>query len=153
MHLAMILSAIGALVLAGCVTLHAHPTEADLQVIHNKLETLLGAEHAFLDRIYFCPHHPDSGFPGERPELKIKCNCRKPAPGMVHQAAKDLNLDLNKSWFIGDTTTDIQTAGNAGVRSILVQTGYAGLDGKQEAKPNFTFASLKDAAAWIVKER
>jgi histidinol-phosphate phosphatase family protein len=125
-------------------------SEADLQVIHNKLETLLGTEHAFLDRIYYCPHHPEAGFPGERPELKIKCDCRKPAPGMVHQAAKDLNLDLNKSWFIGDTTTDVQTAKNAGVRSILVQTGYAGRDGKQEAKPDFTFASLKDAADWIV---
>ena len=127
-------------------------SEADLQNIHNKLETLLGSEHAFLDRIYYCPHHPEAGFPGERPELKMKCDCRKPAPGMVHQAAKDLNLDLSKSWFIGDTTTDIQTARNAGVRSILVQTGYAGRDGKQEAKPDSTFASLKDAADGIVAQ-
>jgi histidinol-phosphate phosphatase family protein len=127
-------------------------SEADLQNIHNKLETLLGAEHAFLDRIYYCPHHPDAGFAGERPELKIRCDCRKPAPGMVHQAAKDLNLDLTKSWFIGDTTTDIQTARNAGVRSILVQTGYAGRDGKQEAKADFIFASLKNAADWIVAQ-
>jgi histidinol-phosphate phosphatase family protein len=123
--------------------------EAELQKIHNKLESLLGLEHAFLDRIYFCPHHPEKGFPGERPELKIVCNCRKPKIGMIEKAVADLNIDLSQSWLIGDTTTDVQTAKNAGLKSILVGTGAAGRDGKFEAPPDFTLASLLAAARCI----
>ena len=94
----------------------------DLQRINNKLETLLGRERAYLDAIYFCPHHPEKGFPGERVEYKIKCNCRKPAPGMLLQAAKDLNIDLPQSYLIGDRETDIQAGQAAGVKeSILVE--------------------------------
>lgn len=119
--------------------------EADLQVMHNKLETLLGQEHAFLDRIYYCPHHPDFGFAGERPELKIVCACRKPQPGLIQQAARDLNLDLSASWLIGDTTTDVETARRVGVKSILVRTGHAGGDGKFSAKPDFTVEDLPSA--------
>ncbi len=89
-------------------------TEAELRQIHNKLETLLGREHAFLDRIYYCPHHPEKGFPGERADLKIDCDCRKPRPGMIVQAQRELNIDLAQSWFIGDTTTDVQTARQRG---------------------------------------
>jgi len=125
-------------------------SEVDLQNIHNKLETLLGQEHAFLDRIYYCPHHPDKGFPGERIELKIQCACRKPGPGMILDAVRDLNLDLAASWMIGDTTTDIQTAQNAGVPAILVKTGYAGKDAKYNVKPDFTFDTLEAAADWII---
>lgn len=109
-------------------------SESDIQAQHNKLETLLGREHAFLDRIYWCPHHPQKGFPGERPELKLDCDCRKPKPGMITRAAAELNLDLAASWLIGDTTTDIQTAKNAGLRSVLVRTGYGGKDGRQPAR-------------------
>jgi histidinol-phosphate phosphatase family protein len=126
-------------------------TEQELRIIHNKLETLLGAEHAFLDRIYYCPHHPDKGFPGERTELKIACNCRKPQTGMVTRAVKDLNLDLNQCWLIGDTTTDLQTARNARLKSILVRTGYAGQDGKHPAKPGRVFDTLAQAAEFIVR--
>jgi histidinol-phosphate phosphatase family protein len=125
-------------------------SDADVRSVHNKLETLLGMQHAFLDRIYYCPHHPEKGFPGERPELKIACTCRKPLPGLVKQAAEDLNIDLSQSWFIGDTTTDLQTAKNAGVRSILVRTGYAGKDAKFDVQPDHAFDSLKEAAEYIV---
>jgi len=127
-------------------------TEAGLRLIHNKLETLLGREHAFLDRIYWCPHHPQKGFPGERPELKVECNCRKPKTGLVEQAVRDLNVDLAQSWLIGDTTTDVQTARNAGVRSILVRTGYAGSDGKEKAEPDYKCANLGDAVRLILGE-
>jgi histidinol-phosphate phosphatase family protein len=105
-------------------------TEADVRMQHNRLETLLGREHAFVDRIYWCPHHPEKGFADERPELKIECDCRKPRTGLIRRAAAELNLDLSESWLIGDTTTDIQTAKNAGVRSVLVRTGYGGKDGR-----------------------
>jgi len=127
-------------------------SEAGLQIIHNKLETLLGREHAFLDRIYFCPHHPDKGFPGERVDLKIDCDCRKPKSGMLRSAVKDLNIDLKQSWMIGDTTTDMQTAKNAGVKSILVRTGSAGKDGKYDAQPDFTFDTLNQAVDFILKQ-
>jgi histidinol-phosphate phosphatase family protein len=125
-------------------------TEVDLQLIHNKLETLLGREGAFLDRIYYCPHHPEKGFPGERPELKIACACRKPKPGLIYQAARELNLDLRASWLIGDSTADVETARNAGLRSILVRTGHAGQDGKFKAEPDFIFGALSEAAQFIV---
>jgi D,D-heptose 1,7-bisphosphate phosphatase len=128
-------------------------TEADLQRIHNKLETLLGREHAFLDRIYFCPHHPEKGFTGERAELKIDCDCRKPKPGMLLQAQRDLNIDFAQSWMIGDTTTDVQTARNAGVKSILVRTGHGGSDGKHAVSPDFTCDSLLEAVRLILQER
>jgi D,D-heptose 1,7-bisphosphate phosphatase len=128
-------------------------TEAELQNIHNKLETLLGREHAFLDRIYFCPHHPEKGFPGERADLKIDCDCRKPKIGMIRSAVADLNIDLKQSWFIGDTTTDVQTARNAGVKSILVRTGSAGKDGKHDARPDFTFETLNEAVEFILSQK
>jgi histidinol-phosphate phosphatase family protein len=126
--------------------------EAELQNIHNKLESLLGLEHAFLDRIYFCPHHPEKGFPGERPELKIDCNCRKPKIGMIEKAVADLNIDLSQSWLIGDTTTDVQTAKNAGLKSILLQTGYGGKDGKHEARPDFVADNLLDAVRLLLAQ-
>jgi histidinol-phosphate phosphatase family protein len=126
-------------------------TEADLQNIHNKLETLLGLDQAFLDRIYYCPHHPDAGFEGERKELKIRCNCRKPGIGMIQRAAADLNIDLAQSWLIGDTATDIQTAKNAGLRSILVRTGAGGKDGQQAVKPDFVCNDLQAAVKLVLE--
>ncbi len=127
--------------------------EAELQRMHNKMETLLGREHAFLDRIYFCPHHPEKGFPGERPELKIDCDCRKPKTGMIRKAAVDLNIDLKQSWLVGDTTTDLETAKNAGLKSVLVRTGHAGRDGKYSAKPDFVFDTLAQAVDFIVRKK
>jgi histidinol-phosphate phosphatase family protein len=126
--------------------------EADVQAVHNKLETLLGKEHAFLDRIYYCPHHPEKGFAGERAELKIECDCRKPAIGMIQRAGKELNIDLARSWVIGDTTTDLQTAKNAGVKSILVRTGYAGKDGRYDARPDHICDTLPEAVAIVLRQ-
>jgi histidinol-phosphate phosphatase family protein len=125
-------------------------TEAQVEETHHKLETLLGREHAFLDRIYWCPHHPEKGFPGERPELKIDCECRKPKPGMLRQAARDLNLDLAACWIVGDTTTDLETGRNAGVRTALVRTGHAGRDGKYPTTPALTADNLLDAVRLIM---
>lgn len=127
--------------------------EVELQRIHNKLESLLGRGHAFLDRIYFCPHHPEKGFAGERADLKIDCDCRKPKTGMIKKAVADLNIDLKQSWFIGDTTTDVQTAKNAGLKSILVRTGAGGRDGKFSATPDFVFDTLAEAVDFIVRKK
>ncbi len=94
----------------------------DLKLIHNKMETELGKDGAFIDGIYICPHHPDKGFEGERPEYKFVCNCRKPMPGMILQAAKDFNIDLSKSYMIGDSENDILAGKEAFVKkSILIE--------------------------------
>jgi histidinol-phosphate phosphatase family protein len=126
-------------------------TDAELQNIHRKLETLLGREHAFLDRIYVCPHHPEKGFAGERPELKIDCACRKPKTGMIEQAAAELNLDLAQCWLVGDTTVDVQTARNAGLKAVLVRTGHGGQDGRHRAEPDAVCDDLLGAVQFILE--
>ena len=95
-------------------------TYSQLQEIHNKMETLLGLQGAYLDAIYFCPHHPDRGFEGEIPELKIDCACRKPKPGMLLQAAKDYNIDLTQSYMIGDSESDMEAGRAAGCMFVQI---------------------------------
>lgn len=93
----------------------------ELEMIHNKMETLLGKEGAYLNAIYYCPHHPDSGFEGEVKELKIDCECRKPKPGMLLRAAKDLNIDLGSSYMIGDSDNDMKAGEAAGCKTIKIE--------------------------------
>ncbi len=88
--------------------------------VHEKLENLLSEKNAYLDAIYYCPHHPELG----EPPYRMNCNCRKPKPGLLMRAQKDLNIDLSKSYIIGDSIKDIETGFNAGVPGILVLTGY-----------------------------
>lgn len=127
-------------------------TEADLARIHARMEWLLGQAGAFVDAIYHCPHHPDRGFPGERPELKGPCHCRKPAPGMLERACAELGLDPARSWMIGDSTGDILLANRTGVRAVLVRTGQAGRDGKYPAaQPDLVAENLPAAVAEILK--
>ena len=95
----------------------------ELHEIHRKMQTLLGREGAYLDGIYVCPHHPDKGFEGERPEYKFDCDCRKPKPGLLLQAAQDFNIDLSQSIMIGDSKRDIEAGKNAGCeRTILIDS-------------------------------
>lgn len=101
---------------------------ANLQRIHNKLETLLGGEGAYVDAIYYCPHHPDKGFEGERIEYKIDCQCRKPKPGMLFEAARDFNIDLSNSWMVGDGKNDILAGKAAGCKTALIGDGNYGQD-------------------------
>lgn len=99
----------------------------ELNEIHKKMATLLGKEGAYVDGIYICPHHPDKGFEGERPEYKIDCDCRKPKPGLLLQAAKDFNIDLSESYMIGDSHRDVEAGENAGVKkSIKVEENETG---------------------------
>lgn len=86
----------------------------ELEEIHNKMETLLGNEGAYVDDIFYCPHHPDKGFEGERIEYKVECSCRKPKPGMLLNAAEKYNIDLSKSWMIGDGINDMEAGKKAG---------------------------------------
>ncbi|MCC8173833.1 MAG: D-glycero-beta-D-manno-heptose 1,7-bisphosphate 7-phosphatase [Odoribacter sp.] len=119
-------------------------TFEELQQIHNKMETLLGLEGAYLDGIYFCPHHPHSGYEGEIPELKFDCDCRKPKPGMLLKAAEDFNIDLNQSWMVGDGENDIKAGITAGCRTALLVG--EGTDSKRACDfgQDNTFESLMD---------
>ncbi len=93
----------------------------ELEEIHNKLETLLGLKGAYVDAIYYCPHHPHKGYEGERSEYKIECECRKPKPGMLLEAAEDFNIDLSQSWMVGDGENDIIAGIAAGCQTALVR--------------------------------
>ncbi len=108
-------------------------TVEKLAEIHNKMETLLGREGAYLDAIYYCPHHPHKGYEGEVPELKIDCDCRKPKPGMLLKAAEDYNIDMSRSWMIGDGENDIKAGKAAGCKTILICTENYGQDAGAES--------------------
>jgi D,D-heptose 1,7-bisphosphate phosphatase len=126
--------------------------DSELKVIHNKMDTLLGRHGAYLDRLYYCPHHTDSGFEGEIEALKFDCDCRKPKIGLFIKAKKDLNIIFEKSWVIGDSTRDIFAAQNAGMKSVLVLTGHAGKDCSYEVNPDLVAKNLSEAVKLILKE-
>ena len=122
-----------------------------LDEIHKLLETFLGRHGAKLDAIYYCPHHPKKGFSGEIRSLKINCNCRKPKTGLIKKAVREFNIDLKKSYFIGDASIDAQTAKNAGVKFIGVKTGYGLIDKKYEIEKNLIIEkNLFEAVATII---
>lgn len=125
-------------------------TEEELEEIHKKMETLLGLDGAYIDDIYYCPHHPDKGFEGEIPELKIECDCRKPKTGMLEKAAREHNIDLSSSIMIGDSTLDIKMAENARMQSVLLKTGQKGEDGKYDVSPTLIAEDLNDAINKII---
>ena len=97
-------------------------TIEELNNIHNKMETLLGKDGAYVNAIYYCPHHPHKGYEGEITELKIECECRKPKPGLILKAAKDFNIDIASSWMIGDSENDILAGKNAGCKTALISS-------------------------------
>lgn len=121
--------------------------------IHMKMETELGKKGAYVDDIYFCPHHPHKGYAGEVEELKIGCECRKPKIGMIIAAANQYNIDLSASWYIGDTTMDIQTGINAGMRTILLHTGEAGKDKKFNVVSDYEAKDLLEAVELFLRKR
>ncbi len=127
-------------------------TEKELARIHAKLDSLLAREKGYVDRLFYCPHHPDGGFPGEVTRLKVACQCRKPNTGLIDQAARELGVDLKRSWFIGDTTTDMELARRCGLRFVLVRTGLAGRDGKYPGRPDFVAADLPAALSFILDD-
>ena len=124
-------------------------SEKDIAETHKRMDMLLGQKGAFLDRIYYCPHHPDRGYPEENKDYKIECECRKPKTGMLLEAEHDFNIERTESFLVGDTTTDIQTGINYGIQTILVKTGYKGLDGKFPAIPDYEFEDLGAAVNFV----
>ena len=124
--------------------------EADMDVIHNRLQSLIGAHGAYIDRIYYCPHYPDQLIPGGRRDLMIVCDCRKPEPGLILRAAKEMNIDLNRSWMVGDMTTDIEAAKRAGVRSIQLATQGGVFDNQWPGRPDAQCLDLTEAVELIL---
>ncbi|MBQ9208889.1 MAG: HAD-IIIA family hydrolase [Oscillospiraceae bacterium] len=116
-------------------------TYSQLIEIHNKMETLLGMEGAYIDAIYFCPHHPHKGYEGEITELKIECECRKPKPGMLLKAAEDFNIDLSQSWMVGDGENDIKAGKAAGCHTALI--------GNDSFDQNVTVHSLQEFVSYL----
>ncbi|MCL2250391.1 MAG: HAD-IIIA family hydrolase [Treponema sp.] len=119
-----------------------------LDLIHMKMETDLGMQGAYIDDLFYCPHHPDKGFDGERPEYKIVCDCRKPKPGLIFQAAKKYNIDLSKSYMAGDHNRDIQCAVNAGCKPVFISGG----EGKKEdvsSSDALIFSSLNEFTSYL----
>ena len=126
-------------------------SEEGVENIHRILKKSLEKKGAYLDRIYYCPHHPEFG----PPEYRKTCKCRKPAPGMLEKASKDLGIDLSRSYVIGDKKIDIELANNVHAKGILVLTGY----GKEEIKthieesrfqPYYIAKNILEAVNWIL---
>lgn len=118
--------------------------------IWQHLHFLLNNQGARIDKVYYCPHHPDPK-KGKLPEYTKECDCRKPKPGMIFQAQKEYNIeDLSQCFLIGDQTTDIKSGITAGCKTILVETGYGGSDKKIEIRPHFTEKDLYNAVTNII---
>lgn len=125
-------------------------TEDRVKQIHDHLNKILISSDARLDGIYYCPHHPTAG----KGKYKIDCDCRKPKPGLLFQAARAFDIDLNMSYLIGDKKTDLDAGRAAGCRTILVRTGY----GKQteqelgiEDWPDYIADHVLAAVRWILQ--
>jgi len=122
-----------------------------LDLIHMKMETDLGKKGAYIDDLFYCPHHPDKGFEGERPEYKIVCDCRKPKPGLIFQAAKKYNIDLSKSYMIGDHDRDIQSGINAGCKPVFLTCGEGKAENLKDASIP-VFPTLKEFADFLAAQ-
>ncbi len=126
-------------------------TEPALIEINNALLSMLRAEGILIDRLYYCPHHPDAVVP----EYKKDCECRKPKTGMIMRAVQELGVHVEGAYMIGDKLTDIELARNFDGRGILLLTGYGNEEIKkldpQKHNPVYIGKDILDAAAWIKK--
>lgn len=127
--------------------------ESLIHQVHQRMKDCLKKEGAYLDAIYYCPHHPEVGLPPYRQ----KCQCRKPAPGLIEQAVRDLSLDPSRSYVIGDRGMEVEFGHRVGAKTILVLTGY----GKGEweycrnqwsVQPDYVAEDLLQAVQWILKK-
>jgi len=130
-------------------------TEDQLEDIHLHLQEMLQAEGAGLDAIYYCPHHPETHHPEAcNPKYRRECDCRKPKPGLIVTAARDLGIELGASFFVGDSSRDIAAGAAAGCTTILVRTGCAGADNVcPDAHPDLVVDDLSEAAVHIKQNR
>ena len=125
--------------------------ESLIHQVHQRLEECLKKEHAHLDAIYYCPHHPEIG----HPPYRQVCRCRKPNTGLVEEAVKDLHIDCTRSYMVGDRGVDIEFARRIGAKGILVLTGYGRgeweyVRDQWKQQPDYIAQDLYDAARWIL---
>ncbi len=128
--------------------------EGLVMATHGRIAEILAREGAFIDRFYYCPHHPTEG----KGIYRKTCSCRKPESGMLLRAAEELDIDLARSYLIGDTLRDMETAARAGIKGILVKTGYGGAENDllvngSLVKPAHRAADVLAAVRWIMKDR
>lgn len=128
-------------------------SEGFISEVHKRLELLLEDKGAHLDAIYYCPHHHE----GVIEEYKIVCECRKPKPGMVRDAADKLNLNLARSYVVGDRAIDIQLANNIGAKGVLVLTGYGDMEQEllkdgTNGRATYIAADIYSAVEWIISD-
>ncbi len=125
-----------------------HMSQGTFEKITGKMKTDLAKSGAFLDAEYYCFHHPEA----KVDKLKVNCECRKPKPGLLLQAAKDMNLDLSQSWMVGDGLTDIQAGKDAGVKTVLLgrmKCELCHLMGEQGARPDAVCSNLFETVNMI----
>lgn len=124
-------------------------TKDMVEKVNEKINELLSVENVTIDAFYYCPYHPEFNTPEES-------ECRKPSPKLVLEAAKDFNIDLSKSYFVGDASADIECGMNAGLKTILVKTGYGmetiSMLQKQNKIPTFVAENLEDACNFIIED-
>ncbi|MFQ5849137.1 MAG: D-glycero-alpha-D-manno-heptose-1,7-bisphosphate 7-phosphatase [Candidatus Binatia bacterium] len=128
-------------------------TEQELCQIHQEIERRLGRAGAFLDGIYYCPHHPTEGaYP-----YRVSCECRKPGVGLVEQACLDLGLDANRSYVIGDQLIDMELAARIGAKGILIENSTPGSKGKSQwvgaASVVAVERDFSRASQWVVRDQ
>ena len=122
----------------------------DVKEIHKKMTVLLGERGAYLDDIIFCPHHPDKGYPEENKRYKRDCLCRKPKTGMIEKMKERYNIDLSRSYMIGDSTVDVQIGENSGMKTVLLKCGQGGKDGKYDVRPDMKANDILEAVNMII---
>jgi len=123
-------------------------TEEDVRLINGRLAEMLRDEGAIIDRFYYCPHHPTEG----RYPYRVACTCRKPEPGMLLRAAADLDIDLARSYLIGDMLKDLDAAHRVGAKGILVRTGYGKNVGITD-EPDYVAEDILGAVRWILNDK
>ncbi len=129
-------------------------TEDVVRDINARIQEMLLKQGSRIDRFYYCPHHPTDGIDPYR----MICDCRKPEPGLLHQAARDLDLDLTQSYLIGDHLRDVETAHRVGAKGVLVLTGHGSeqlktLDLSEKKGPDYIAENILDAVKWVLKDR
>ena len=124
-------------------------SEEFVQTVHAIIQEQLKARKAFIEAFYHCPHHPTEG----QGVYLQACNCRKPAPGLLFKAADEMEIDLGRSYMIGDMPKDIEAAKRAGAKGILVRTGYGQEHRAFDVEPDYIAGNILDAVRWILKDR
>jgi D-glycero-D-manno-heptose 1,7-bisphosphate phosphatase len=127
--------------------------ESLLDEVHRKMELLLALDNAHVDGIYVCPHYPEA----KEAKFRVDCDCRKPKNGLFVRAARELELDLARSYVVGDRWSDLKAAASFGARGILVLTGYgrgdyAYIGPQQQIQPHYVAENLQEAVDWILAD-